>query len=232
MTQRKLPGKILQIWTDSLSSLHLIRSHTSRSELAHFIQAKAANLRTNDIRVKVGWVKAHAGNEGNEEADVLAKKGALSKNRISFDDIPLSRIKYEFKNDAKQRSLELIGSNWSKETRIVTAENIMSSTGSRAVDGPLCNLLTGHGWFLSHQWKLGNSVTEDCQCSDERQTNLHILEKWDIFLSERQELPLAVRQAESWKSNIFTSDETTFMIRKVFKAFEQKLIWLTKDKIM
>ncbi|GBM57609.1 hypothetical protein AVEN_216356-1 [Araneus ventricosus] len=63
-------NEITKIWTDSLSSVMAVLDLNTLHQLVRDIQS----LLTQNPNILVRWVKAHAGYQGNEEADTLAKK--------------------------------------------------------------------------------------------------------------------------------------------------------------
>ncbi|XP_035234184.1 uncharacterized protein LOC118206013, partial [Stegodyphus dumicola] len=62
-----------EIHTDSLSAIHAIRNPFHRSPIIGRIQQ---TLHQYEGRILIFWIKAHAGHQGNEEADLLAKEAA------------------------------------------------------------------------------------------------------------------------------------------------------------
>lgn len=74
------------IYSDSKSSLDDIQNCQSTNPFAVDIRNQLRNY-SNHVCLK--WVKAHAGNEGNEEADKLAKEATLNT-EIGYQKYPLS----------------------------------------------------------------------------------------------------------------------------------------------
>jgi ribonuclease HI len=53
-------------------------------------------METNEWQIKFSWIKAHAGKEGNELADRLAKKASISSNiEVCYNKIPKSTMARE-----------------------------------------------------------------------------------------------------------------------------------------
>ncbi|XP_045136349.1 uncharacterized protein LOC123519276 [Portunus trituberculatus] len=82
------------IYTDSLSSLHLLQSRhpTSSTFLVHSIQRTLLQLPTMGWGVTLQWVPSHSGIRGNEVADAAAKMG-LSEVNITPLPLPLATAK-------------------------------------------------------------------------------------------------------------------------------------------
>ncbi|XP_050706209.1 uncharacterized protein LOC126991498 [Eriocheir sinensis] len=82
------------IYTDSLSSLHLLLSRhpTSSTALAHTIQRALLLLTSEGWEVTLQWVPSHSGIRGNSIADAAAKM-ALAEVNITPLPLPLSTAK-------------------------------------------------------------------------------------------------------------------------------------------
>jgi ribonuclease HI len=92
------------IYTDSRVSLDSLSNPKNHAHLVEKIREKVANLEDKEWKIKFSWVKAHAGNHGNETADRLAKEAA-SNRRTNYDynRIPISTIKYEAAEETIQK---------------------------------------------------------------------------------------------------------------------------------
>ena len=89
------------IYTDSRISLDSLQNPKNHAFLVEKIRGKIVNLQNNDWKIKFSWVKAHAGNYGNETADKLAKEAARSqKNNYEYNRIPISAITKEAAEEA------------------------------------------------------------------------------------------------------------------------------------
>ncbi|XP_035205969.1 uncharacterized protein LOC118181000 [Stegodyphus dumicola] len=75
IAEQKLYNTI--IVSDSMSALQAIENTMHTSALIHDIQSLLRD--TIHLNTRLAWTKAHAGNIGNEKADLLAKDAALNK---------------------------------------------------------------------------------------------------------------------------------------------------------
>ncbi|XP_067141829.1 uncharacterized protein [Centruroides vittatus] len=75
--------------TDSQAAIYTLRQFTDKNIMA--MEVKSI-IEEHDLKIKVRWVKAHIGIEGNERADALAKEATLLTD-VSYDKIPMSYIK-------------------------------------------------------------------------------------------------------------------------------------------
>jgi ribonuclease HI len=68
--------KTVAVYTDSSVTLASLRNSFIHSSLIESIRNKTRILKSKNWSINFGWVKAHAGIEGNELAEKLAKEAA------------------------------------------------------------------------------------------------------------------------------------------------------------
>jgi ribonuclease HI len=93
-----IPTKVT-VYTDSRIKLQSLKNTKNHSYLIDEIRKKAITLENHNWRILFTWIKAHAGNYGNNLADKLAKEAA-SKEYISFNRIPKSEIAQQLRDTA------------------------------------------------------------------------------------------------------------------------------------
>ncbi|GBM21621.1 hypothetical protein AVEN_172473-1 [Araneus ventricosus] len=88
-------GFKIHIYSDSLSSIQAFRSYKSKP---NFILKIKEKLSSASGYVGLSWLKAHAGNTGNETADHFAKLATEIRNGFEIP-VPYSFLKKNIKRD-------------------------------------------------------------------------------------------------------------------------------------
>jgi hypothetical protein len=84
-------------------------------------------MERNELKVEFSWIKAHAGKEGNELADRLAKEASISCNiEECYNKIPKSAISKELK--------ELCLKQWNTTTKGATTKSFISNKSDKQCD--------------------------------------------------------------------------------------------------
>jgi hypothetical protein len=92
------------IYTDSRVAIDSIHNTNNHSYLAEETRKMLADLARREWNIKFSWVKAHAGNPGNETADRIAKEAARNADmKCDFDRIPKSKICREAEEEAMHK---------------------------------------------------------------------------------------------------------------------------------
>ncbi|XP_039758863.1 uncharacterized protein LOC120632890 [Pararge aegeria] len=92
------------LFSDSKSSLDLIKRHTTTHPLACSIRKNLIAIQKQGKALHIFWVKAHVGVEGNERADHLDKEAALYKRtKADYDACPISYIKHSIRSDTLEK---------------------------------------------------------------------------------------------------------------------------------
>ena len=80
--------KRVAIYTDSKITLDLLQNNFKRNRLIEYIRDKIITLTHLKWIIYFGWVRGHAGIEGNELVDKLAKEAAVEDGPVVYDKIP------------------------------------------------------------------------------------------------------------------------------------------------
>lgn len=168
------------IYSDSMAALQTVANHGALHPLAVATRDALRRCADRGKCVSLFWIKAHAGLEGNERADVLAKEAALrSKRKPDYDRCPMSFAK-------KMIRLESLG-EWNHRYRTGTTASTTKLFFPDAVDAyktirgltmskELTQALTGHGGFSEYLARFKCKESPSCVCDDDVQESLpHLL---------------------------------------------------------
>lgn len=168
--------------SDSQAALHALLSYTVTSKLVNECITVLNDLGAKN-KVLLGWVPGHEGHEGNEQADHLAKQGALAAfcGPEPFCGLTRAHIRETMNEwETKQFRKHWTDCLGQRQAKLF----ILPSKGASA---RLINLgkedlkiltgyFTGHCGLRYHLSKLGLSDTQICRfCELDNETPVHIL---------------------------------------------------------
>jgi ribonuclease HI len=82
----------------------LLQDQKKHTHLIEQIRTKVIELKQQEWKVELTWIKVHAGHRGNELADQLAKEAASSKNiEECYNKIPKSAVLSELKKQSAKQ---------------------------------------------------------------------------------------------------------------------------------
>jgi len=139
------------------------------------------------------WVKAHAGIEGNELADIQANR-ASTKGTIpeTYTRIPKSVVVRHLKEESAMKWQ----TNWTQTTKGSTTKEYFPNIEGRLKmklyhTGNLTTILTGHGNIKAYLHRLHISEDPMCPCGKGEQTE-HIIYECKRLKKERDTLRAAI----------------------------------------
>ncbi|CAF4950830.1 unnamed protein product [Pieris macdunnoughi] len=192
------------IYSDSRSALDAVSRSRSLNPLVTEIREELGKHPEKEI--KLFWVKAHAGREGNERADELAKEATRNhKNRPTYDRCPLSHLKRLIRAGTLQKwATRYKNEPTGKITKMFLPDAIAAHKITRSIkfSSALTQILTGHGGFSAylHRFKLKESP--ECVCGHAEEDVPHILFDCLVHLYNRMKLEKQINVERIDKSNI------------------------------
>ncbi|XP_050706619.1 uncharacterized protein LOC126991996 [Eriocheir sinensis] len=166
------------IYTDSLSSLHLLRSRhpTSSTALAHTIQRALLLLTSEGWEVTLQWVPSHSGIRGNTIADAAVKM-ALAEVNITPLPLPLSTAKCLISRTSWDDTLaNTLRTTTMGQYRTNSSPQPWVRKKSRVLDVALTRLRLGHTRLGAHLHRLRLVPDPHCPwCRTVEDTIEHLL---------------------------------------------------------
>ncbi|KAJ8910213.1 hypothetical protein NQ315_014504 [Exocentrus adspersus] len=180
--KRGYSNQHIQICTDSQAALHALKSPRITSQVVlECTNSLAALGQRNKIRLV--WVPGHSGVAGNEEADVLARKG--SSDTLTGPEpaigLPYSYPLGSIDNWTREKCQE----DWSRGIGLRQARLLIKGPGAaatrslvnlnRASISIITGLLTGHGRLNKHLSTIGLSPDSRCRlCGTSDEDSIHV----------------------------------------------------------
>lgn len=111
LLSKRIRDETISVFSDSQAALKALEKFKDCNRTTLAIKRNLRSLKiTNEINFN--WIKAHAGNHGNEEADRLAKEGTQKEDI----DLNCKMSKQAHKNKMKNESKRLWQARWNQET--------------------------------------------------------------------------------------------------------------------
>ncbi|KAJ2941658.1 hypothetical protein O0L34_g14716 [Tuta absoluta] len=193
------------VLSDSRSSLELLKDRDSFHPLAYAIRRNLTSIATSGKTIRLFWVRAHIGVQGNERADELAKEAALhSKTASDYDRCPISFIK----RHNRLKTIEDWNNRYKTENKAAVTKMFMPDA-SRAyrlvrklkLNPALVQVLTGHGGFSAYLNRFKCKDSPSCICDPEKEETVeHLLTECPKYDSRRLDLEIEINYKIAPKS--------------------------------
>ncbi|XP_059059520.1 uncharacterized protein LOC131852803 [Achroia grisella] len=204
------PATTIGILSDSRAALQTVANPKASHPLAEEFRRRHTQCKQNGKTINIYWIKAHAGWEGNERADHLAKEAALkSKRRSDYDWCPVSFAKRLIRD---RTIAEWDRRYQSGETASVTklffpsAADAYRVVGKITADKYITQLFTGHGGFRAYLHRFRCRENPSCPCDQHTpETLLHIISQCPRFGRKRMDLEIEIEmeiKSENFKEII------------------------------
>jgi len=87
-------------YTDSRITLESLKNRENHKYLVEKIRIKVIEMENQDWKIKLTWIKAHAGYQGNELAELTVKEAATNSNIECYKRIPKSTVRRELSDNS------------------------------------------------------------------------------------------------------------------------------------
>ena len=193
---RKLLNDIHQInfHTDSIATMNKLKTTTTTSKLTKETNMKLNKLTENNIRVNILKVKAHIGIIGNETADKLAKRGAMTivYGPEPYTYLPEKHITNKIMEQAMKNTINKINrSNIKNENKEIIKKYFIKQklnlpTKNKDQLRHLTQIISGQNKLAANLHKIDRSVVPHCRhCPGVRETTEHFLAKCPAYSEVR-----------------------------------------------
>lgn len=208
--------KIVNVYVDSQAAILALAAPKVYSVLvAQTIDALNA-VGDRKCFVCLHWIKAHVGHQGNEEADELAKAGAMDVLLMAAD--PPAKPKTLMRTEYWERAVTMWSQIWSERVDCRQTKQWMPQIDKnlsfqvidldRKVFSKVVQLITGHNYMRRHSSLIGDYPEAECRlCEEEEETSFHVVAECPALARTRMSIfgkPI-LEEPLQWKRSQVTS---------------------------
>ena len=233
------------IISDSLSSLQSIIDSSCRSPTVNKIQQTLTLAANQGKKISLFWIKAHAGHEGNEKADELAKQGSKTGHQIHISP-PFSWVKRYLKTQYHKK--------WACHCKAwitsLTKDKADSRTENPTITRFFCSpvevinlrknikwtacftwLLSGHGPMASYLRRFKIRENESCWCRAPVQDSRHLIFECDEPKLSKTRLSLRnkMKRFENYPDIIIAGNNHPVLLTNLFDQIHELLSKSTNE---
>lgn len=202
--------KDIRIYADNQAAVQRLSTLSNKPEQSQLSTAirSATVLVERGNRITLEWCPGHVNIEGNEEADLLAKKATLlpvlePRTSISYYG---SLIKAEGFKQWEERLKSAKDSPYKRTFGLAVGRRLKSPTKIREIASAFYQLKIGHGYFKSYLYRFNRSDNDRCQCSlTAAQTPRHLLLDCRLYRDLRVPLKDALKKYRPKLKDLFST---------------------------
>ncbi|XP_060810843.1 uncharacterized protein LOC132904445 [Amyelois transitella] len=197
-TERALRSSALScnIYCDSRSALETVSDSSSLHNLALTARANIKEVMMLGKIINLFWIKAHAGLEGNERADDLAKSAALGRVRPHYDRCPVSFVKRQIRMDTiDEWNRRYVEGDTASTTKLFfpDAGEAYQILRKIALTPVLVQVFTGHGGFSQYLNRFKCKESPTCACDPANEESIdHVLTECAVYDKDRNDLEIEI----------------------------------------
>ncbi|GBN50541.1 hypothetical protein AVEN_198016-1, partial [Araneus ventricosus] len=209
------PSTSISIHVDNRASLQATSNPKTTSPTARKIFIALLN----NTNITLHWIKAHAGHEGNEKADQLAKEASATGNMYDNQKLPKPYIKSILKNKMMQQwQLEWNKSDTGKKIRDILPK---VSTHSANWSREEIIFFSEHGPFPAYRKRFGLHESDICGCGKvgtaiHYATECIFTESWHMTKPSQDNL-------QAWQKSVAANVHARFRIKHIISFIHSNL---------
>lgn len=215
------PNKHYQIITDSLSTLQALKNPNNANFFVHKIRVKLNEME--NIKITLVYTKAHAGTQGNELADQLAKE-AIREGLPYTTPISKSFVKKQL----YKGSLEQWNTHWNtvgKQSYIYQwIKNIRHIPTFFPPGYWTTQAVTAHGRFPFYFHRFKITEGDKCPCGDDATSFDHYLDSCKLTENERRTLTKKFKNPSKSKPEIIKDKTLTGTIEQIVRLINDRVL--------
>ena len=179
----------------------------------------------------IAWIKAHAGNYGNELADRLAKEASRNS------DICYNRfLKSEIERQEREKSIEKWQKQWDISTKGSATEEFFPNIKERLkikinLTPNFTATITVHGKTRSYLNRFKIIESPECPCANVNQTVDHLIYDCNKLNNERDKLIAHILKEGNWpirknwaSEKIFKTSHSFYKLNWLWKTVNEKFV--------
>lgn len=189
--------ELVNILSDSRSSLELLGNPRTTHPLTSKIKASIKDIRAQGRAVRLFWLRAHVGTAGNERADELAKQAALGPvGSLDYSEVPLSYAKKKIREETVCKWQDrYTSSSTGSVTKIFfpDAAKAYRTVRKTKLTPKQVQAFTGHGGMAEYLHRFKLMASPGCECDpDTSESTFHIILTCPRFAAARMELEFQI----------------------------------------